>query len=258
MSSMQGRNAVITGGTRGIGRAIAEHLVDLGATVSITGTDRCRVQAVATEIAAAHDGPTVGVDCDVANEPSVVELARQAKAELGVVDVLVTNAAIARRNPVPQISLSEWAEVMAVNVTGTFLSVRELLPLMTGRAPAIVIVASQSGKRGEALLSHYAASKAAQIGMARSFALEFAPKIRVNAVCPGYVETDMLLEHYDVQGRLLGLTPEQVRDELNARVPLGRMQSAASVASAVAFLAGNESSDITGEAINVCGGMIMD
>lgn len=253
-----GKTAVVTGGTRGIGRAIAVGLAQQGARVVITGTDMSRTQAAAREISSEGGRPVEGIVCQVADESQVVALAAHVGRKYERVDVLVNNAAIARRNPILDISLDEWNEVYGVNVTGTFLTVRELLPLMTGPAPAIINIASQAGKRGEALLIHYASSKAAQIGLTKSLALELAPRIRVNAICPGFIETDMILEHYQVQARLRGVEPEQVRGEMVAKIPLGRMQSASSVADVALFLASDSARDMTGQAINVTGGMVMD
>ncbi len=258
MSRFAERTAVVTGGTRGIGKAIASALAGEGATVLLTGTDAERSQQVAEELAAKTGAAVLGTLCDVSKESSVQGLAAVAQDLLGHVDVLINNAAIARRNPIAQISLAEWNEVMSVNVTGTFLTTREMLPLMTGRAPAVVNVASQAGKRGEALLSHYASSKAAQICMTKSLALELAPHIRVNAVCPGFIETDMILQHYEVQAGLRQISPQDVRAEMLAKIPLGRMQQPESIASLVLFLASDDASDMTGQAVNITGGMVMD
>lgn len=258
MLQLEGMTAVVTGGTRGIGRAIVARLAREGATVLLTGTDAERAKDVAVEIAKGTGGTVLGARCEVSDETSVRALSALALSSLSRVDVLVNNAAIARRNAISDITLAEWNQVMAVNVTGNFLVIRGLLPLMTGRAPAIVNIASQAGKRGEALLSHYASSKAAQICMTKSFALELAPRIRINAVCPGFVETDMILEHYQVQAGLRGMEPQDVRAEMLVKVPLGRMQKAESIASLVLFLASDESSDMTGQAVNITGGMVMD
>jgi NAD(P)-dependent dehydrogenase (short-subunit alcohol dehydrogenase family) len=253
-----GRSVVVTGGTRGIGRAIAEAFLTEGARVLITGRGESAVE-VAARLAADHGREVLGFAGDVASEPDVRRLAALVKERFGQLDVLVNNAAIARRNRVRDISLSEWNKVMSVNLTGAFLVTRELLDLMRDRPDAsIVNIASQAGKRGEALVSHYATSKAALIGLTRSLALELAPGLRVNAVCPGYIETDMILEHYRERGRLTGQSSEAVRDEMAARVPMGRLQSAESIAGVVTFLASDEARDMTGQAVNVTGGMVMD
>ena len=254
----EGQVAVVTGGSRGIGRGIAAAFAAEGAQVVITGTETARTEAAAAEIADETGGQVTGRACQIADETGVAVLAEHVRQLHGRVDVLVNNAAIARRNPVSALSTAEWDEVYAVNVTGTFLAVRELLPLMTGDCPAIVNIASQAGKRGEALLTHYASSKAAQIGLTKSLALELAPSIRVNAVCPGYIETDMILEHYQVQARLRGIEPDQVRAEMLARIPLQRMQTVESIAEPALFLASEAARDITGLAMSVTGGMVME
>jgi NAD(P)-dependent dehydrogenase (short-subunit alcohol dehydrogenase family) len=254
----EGQKAIVTGGTRGIGRAIATQLAGEGASVLLTGTDKDRAEKVAEELAFETGRPVWGTHCQVENEESVRALAVRAHELFSSIDVLVNNAAIARRNRIADISLAEWNEVMGVNATGTFLVTREMVPLMTRGFPAIVNVASQSGKRGEALLSHYATSKAAQISMTKSFALELAPHIRVNAVCPGYIETDMILEHYEVQAKLRGIKAHEIRQEMLDRIPLGRMQEPRTIADLVLFLASDQAADITGEAVNISGGMVMD
>lgn len=257
MGSFHGKTALVTGGTRGIGTAIVERLVADGARVLLTGTNARAAADVASRVSERTGGEAIGVRCDVSDERSVSALASTVQSTFGSLDLLVSNAAIARRNRIEDITLAEWNEVMSTNVTGPFLVTRGVKPLMpTGSA--IVIVASQAGKRGEALLSHYAASKAALINMTKSFALEFAPDIRVNAVCPGFIETDMIFEHYEVQAAFRGVAPGVIRSEMLSRIPLGRMQPPESIASVVAFLAGTDASDMTGQAINVTGGMIME
>lgn len=250
--------AVVSGGSRGIGRGIAAALASEGADVLITGTDSARVEAAAADISAQTGGHVTGRACQVADEDNVAALAEYARQVYGRVDTLVNNAAIARRNPIEAITTAEWNEVFGVNVTGTFLMIRELLPLMTGKAPVIINIASQAGKRGEALLTHYASSKAAQIALTKSLALELAPRIRVNAVCPGFIETDMILEHYRVQAHLRGVEPSQIRTEMLDRIPLQRMQTVASIAQVALFLASSAASDMTGQAVNVTGGMVME
>lgn len=254
----EGQVAVVTGGTRGIGRGIAVALATEGARVVITGTDAARTEAAAVQITAETGQQVTGCACHVADETDVAALSAYVRQLHGRVDLLVNNAAIARRNPITAISTAEWNEVYAVNVTGTFLAVRELLPLMTGDSPAIVNIASQAGKRGEALLTHYASSKAAQIGLTKSLALELAPRIRVNAVCPGFIETDMILEHYQVQAGLRGIQPDEVRAEMLARIPLQRMQTVESTADVALFLASQAARDVTGLAVSVTGGMVME
>lgn len=257
MTMFEGKTALVTGGTRGIGAAIARLLAEEGARVMLTGTKVAAAREAGERLSDETGSEVIGIGCDVASEDEVLRLSSELASRFGSVDVLVSNAAIARRNRVEDITLAEWNEVMSTNVTGPFLVTREVKPLMPAGS-SIVIVASQAGKRGEALLSHYAASKAALINMAKSFALEFAPDIRVNAVCPGFIETEMILEHYEVQAVLRGVQPTDIRAEMLARIPLGRMQPPESIAEVVAFLAGPGASDMTGQAINVTGGMVME
>lgn len=225
----------------------------------ITGTDEVRARSVASELSAASTNPVLGIGCDVCSEESVQSLAKKAQSQLGVIHVLVNNAGVATRNPIADITLAEWNGVIETNLTGAFLCTRELLPMLRAApAPVIVNISSQAGKRGQALLGHYVASKAALIGLTRTLALELAPHFRVNAVCPGQIETDMLRDQYEAESRLLGVTPEEVRANFIQQIPLRRMQSPESIAAVVAFLASEDAMDITGEAINVSGGLVMD
>ena len=258
MTDESGRTVVVTGATRGIGRAIVETFAQTGYRILLTGTDEDRAREVAAAIATATGAEVSGVTLQAGDDTSGEALAAEVRARWPRLDVLVNNAAIARRGAVRDVPLEEWNEIFRVNLTGPFLLIKALLPLMTGTTPAIVNVASQAGKRGQSLLGPYSASKAGIINLTKTLALELAPAIRVNSVCPGYVETEMMLEHFEVEGALRGTTGDAVRAEMLANVPLGRMQQPSSVAGLVAFLAGSASQDMTGQSINITGGMVTE
>lgn len=258
MTDEQGRTVVVTGGTRGIGRAIVETFAQTGHRILLTGTDGDRAREVAAAVAAKTGAEVFGIASQSGDDTSGEVLAAEVRARWPRLDVLVNNAAIAKRGAVTDVPLDEWNEVFRVNLTGPFLLIKALVPLMTGATPTIVNVASQAGKRGQALLGPYSASKAGMINLTKTLALELAPAIRINSVCPGYVETEMMLEHFEVEGTLRGTTGAAVRAEMLANVPLGRMQQPSSVAGLVAFLAGSESQDMTGQSINITGGMVTE
>ncbi len=258
MTRFEGRNIVITGGSRGIGLSVAERFVEDGASLIITGRGGNSRDAAAA-LSSKYGTQVESFEGSVDSEEDMAALASHAKDLFGHVDVLVNNAGIAKRNRIEDISLAEWNEVIGVNYTGTFLAVRAMLPLMRGiKGANVVNIASQAGKRGEGFLVHYASSKSAVIGLTKSMALELAPDIRVNAVCPGFIETDMILEHYEKRAAITGQRPEEVKAEMVAKIPLRRMQSADSIANVTAFLASHEAEDMTGQAINVTGGMVME
>ena len=190
--SLEGRGAVITGGGRGIGKAVARYLAEAGASVVVSARSTDQIEAVADELRS--DGYSAhAVTCDVSDEESVQVMADEAASLLGTVDILVNNAGIAPSNPVKRLTLEEWNRVQSINVTGTFLCTRAFLQGMLDRQwGRIVNVASVAGLRGSKYIAAYCASKHAQIGFTRALADEVADQgITVNAICPGYVDTPM-------------------------------------------------------------------
>lgn len=247
-TSQAQRVAVVTGGTRGIGLAVAVALQREGTQVIVTGSTPLEADLPA------------GLDyrqCDVRSADDVESLAKRLNDKYGTVHILVNNAAISSRAALVDTSLLDWTRVLEVNLTGTFLMCRAIVPLMRDGG-AIVNISSQAAKRGEAEIVAYAASKAGQLGLTRSLARELAPDIRVNAVCPAVVETELMLRHYDALATLHGTDSETIRAEYLASIPLGRPQSTESIADAVVFLSGRRASEITGQCLSVDGGMVME
>ncbi len=190
--SLEGRGAVITGGGRGIGRAVARVLAEEGASVVVSARSVDQIEAVAQELRT--DGfQATAIACDVSDAGGVQEMASAAIEALGHVDILVNNAGIARSNPIKRLPLEEWNRILAVNVTGTFLCTQAFLDGMVERGwGRIINVASIAGLRGSKYISAYTASKHAQIGFTRSLAMEVAEDgVTANAICPGYVATAM-------------------------------------------------------------------
>lgn len=253
--SLEGRGAVVTGGGRGIGRAVARSLAEEGAAVVVSARSRDEIEAVAAELEA--DGHRAhAITCDVADEGSVQTMAAAARERLGTVDVLVNNAGIALSNPVKRLPLEEWNRLMAVNATGTFLCSKAFLEGMIDRGWGRVInVASVAGLRGSRYIAAYTASKHAQIGFTRSLAAEVADQgITVNAICPGYVDTPMT--EYSV-ARIVektGVSEEEALGHILALSKQHRLIRPEEIAHVAVMLCGEGAEGINGQAIAIDGG----
>lgn len=255
MTRLEGRGAVVTGGGRGIGRAVAEALADAGARVVVAARTESEIREVAGGLReAGHDAHAVA--CDVTDPASVEALAAEAARRLGEVDILVNNAGVAHSEPLHHLTLEEWNRVLAVNATGTFLSTRAFLPAMVERGwGRVVMVASVAGLTGARYVAAYAASKHAVLGFTRSVAEEVAGRgVTVNAVCPGYVDTDMTRGAIARIVEKTGRSREEVLKSIADRSPQGRLIRPAEVAHAVLSLCAEEAAGITGEALVVDGG----
>jgi 3-oxoacyl-[acyl-carrier protein] reductase len=241
---LTGRTALVTGSTRGIGRAIAETLTGAGARVAVVGRDMAR----ASEAASAVGGGAEGFSCDVADPASVVALVEAVEKSFGQVDILVNNAGLTRDNILFRIKDDDWDAVLDANLRGAFVAIRAVARgMMKRRWGRIVNIASVVGLTGNKGQSNYAASKAGLIGLTKSVAKELGSRnILVNAVAPGYIETDMTA----------AMTPE-ARAALSGMIPLERLGTPSDIAATVAFLASEHASYITGQVLVVDGGMVM-
>jgi 3-oxoacyl-[acyl-carrier protein] reductase len=245
MFDLTGKVAIVTGGSRGIGRAIALSLVRQGARVVLADVLAEAAQGVVGEIVAAG-GQADAVTVDVTVPESVQAAVDQVMASHGRIDILVNNAGIARDQLLMRMKREEWDAVLSINLTGAFTCSQAVLrPMMKQRSGRIISISSVVGQMGNAGQSNYAASKAGIIGFTKALAREVAGRgITVNAVAPGLIDTDMT--------RALS---ESVRAEWAAKVPLGRLGSPDDVAWTVSFLSTEEASYITGQVIAVNGGM---
>jgi NAD(P)-dependent dehydrogenase (short-subunit alcohol dehydrogenase family) len=248
------RHAVVTGAGRGIGLAIAAALAGAGARVTLMGRDRARLDAAAAPL----DG-AAAVAVDVTDEAAVKAAFAAARERFGPIDILVNNAGQAESAPFAKTDLALFERMIAVNLTGTFLCTREALPDMIAKgAGRIVNVASTAGQIGYAYVSAYCAAKHGVVGLTRSLALETAKRgVTVNAVCPGYTETDIVRDAVANIMQKTGKSETEARDALTARNPQGRMVQPAEVADAVLWLASPAAAAITGQAISVSGGEVM-
>ena len=258
MPELTGRRALVTGGGRGIGRAVALDLARAGAAVAVAARTRADVDAVAREVAAAG-GRAVALTADVTRPESVREMFAEARKALGAVDILVSGAGIAPTAPLARTPDALWRDVLETNLSGVFYCLREALPEMSGRGwGRIVHVASIAGKTGYPYIGAYAASKHGVLGLTKVAALEAAPfGVTVNAVCPGYVDTPMLDEGVRRIVEKTGLPAEEARRRLADASPQKRLYTSEEVSALVLFLCGEAARGINGQALNVDGGTLV-
>ncbi len=248
----------VTGAGSGIGRAIALAFAREGARVVVGDVNEDAAQKTAQEIRALG-GRTLAVRVDVTKRPEVEAFFKKAVEEFGKVDIAANNAGVSTMNPVVDLTEEEWDFNMDVNAKGVFLCCQAVARYMIKQGfGRIVNTASMGGKHGIPFLAHYCASKFAVIGFTQSLALELSKyKINVNCVCPGLVRTSMQEREVVWEAKLRGMTPEEVKDEYIRMTPLGRLEVPEDVAKIVTFLASDDAEFMTGQAVNITGGIEM-
>jgi len=249
------RHALITGGGRGIGAAIARRLAAEGLRLTLTGRDGAALQAFAATLPVG----ALALACDVSDAAQVTRAFAAAREHHGPVQVLINNAGQASTAPLHKTDDALWQRMIAVNLTGTFLCTRAALPdmLATG-AGRIVNVASTAGQRGYAYCAAYAAAKHGVVGLTRSLALEVASKgITVNAVCPGFTDTDIVTAGVQQVAAKTGRSEADVLAEFTRRNPQGRLVRPEEVADAVAWLCSDGATAVHGQCLSVSGGEVM-
>ena len=248
MQNLEGKTALVTGASQGIGRACALALAAMGARVALVARNEEKLETVAQEIIAAG-GEAKTFVMDVSDEVSIQTTAKAALAHYGSVDILINNAGITRDTLLLRMKRADWDAVMTTNLTGAFLLTQALLnPMLRARWGRIINITSVVARTGQAGQANYAASKAGLIGFTHSMARELAGRsITVNAVAPGYIETAMTAALDDKQ-----------RQAFLTHIPLGRAGSDQDVAHAVKFLASPQAGYITGHVLDVNGGLYMN
>lgn len=246
MIPLKHKVAIVTGAGRGIGRAIALALARDGASVAVSDINLSNAQAVASELP-----ESFAIATDVSSESNVSQLVEQTIARFGQIDILVNNAGVISTGPLLETSVEDWERTHAVNLKGVFLCTKAVLPaMMTQRSGRIINIASVAGKRGGGFFGNtcYAASKGGVIAFTKGAAREAGSyNITVNAIAPAMIDTDMI-----------SAMPPDVRASLLRSIPLGRTGSVEDVAAAVCFLASDSASFMTGEIMDVDGGLMMD
>lgn len=239
---------VVTGGSRGIGRQIADSFASKGATVVVCATQQSRCDQVASELTAQYGSVALGIQVNVASADEVNEMVKTVVAQFGKIDVLVNNAGITRDNLLLRMSPEDWDAVLSTNLTSIYNTTKAVIrPMLKQKYGRIINMSSVVGVMGNPGQANYAASKAGMIGFSKSIAKEVGAKgITCNVIAPGFVDTDMIES-----------LPKEYLDNIMAQIPQKRLGSSQDVANAVLFLASDLASYITGQVLNVDGGMLM-
>jgi NAD(P)-dependent dehydrogenase (short-subunit alcohol dehydrogenase family) len=253
MSTLAGRHALVTGGGTGIGAAIARALAEAGARVTITGRRREALDAMAESVPGLR-----AVVADVTDEAPLAAAFREAIRAAGPLSIVIANAGAAESAPFVRTGLDAFQRMIAVNLTGVFLTLREGMKAMQGADwGRLVVVASVAGLKGYPYVAPYCAAKHGAVGLVRALAAETAGKgITVNAVCPGYAETPMLETSVERIVAKTGRSEAETRRTLSANMPMGRFVRPEEVAAAVLWLCGPGSDAVTGQAISISGGEV--
>jgi len=253
------KRVLVTGGAAGIGFAIGQEFLHAGAQVTFLGRDdKSLEKAIRAASAASRKGRALSLICDLAKPQDIVRAAQAATELMGGVDILINNAGVGGSRSLTELSDEELDLHLNVNLRATILLTRELLRGMLEQGEGVIInISSQAGKRGFPGITHYSASKAGVIGFTRSLAIEAAPQVRVNAVCPGMVLTAMMQNNIQQTSNQKNISLDDARAEWSSGIPMGRMQQPVDIANAVLFLASDAAREITGEALNVSGGQTM-
>lgn len=252
---LQGRVALVTGGGAGIGRGIALALADKGVRVAVCGRRAELLQQTVDHIRT-QGGIAMGMAADVTHREEVERVVASVVEEWEQIDILVNNAGVSGRTPMDEPDDTQWLQILQVNLTGSYLCTKVVLPHMKGPAYGRIInLSSVLGRFGVPGYAAYCTAKHGIIGFTKALALEVADRgITVNAVCPTWVDTDMARQGIEDTAAVLGMSAEDFRDQAIAAVPIQRMAEVDEIAALTVFLCQPDAAAVTGQAINVCGG----
>lgn len=253
------KHAIVTGGGRGIGAAIATELARLGADLTLMGRNRAKLEDHKEKLVKEFGVKILVVECDVSDGDTVTQAFSAASEQLGPVHVLVNNAGQASPAPFAEMPRNLWDRMLAVNLTGTSLCAQQVLPaMMAAKSGRIINIASTAGLKGYSHMTAYCAAKHGVIGLTRALALETAKLgITVNAVCPGYADTDMTKSAIDNLITAMGKTQAEARQMILRIIPRGSLIQPSEVASLVGWLCSPDAAAVTGQAIAVAGGEVL-
>lgn len=259
MARLKGKSAVVTGSAAGIGKAIAVRLAKDGADLLLADINLEGIEKLSDEIRSGGS-KCHAIKVDVTDTRDVQQMVDRCIELYGKIDIAMNNAGVSTMAPVVELTEKDWDYNMDVNAKGVFLCCQAQMRVMIRQGHGKIInTASMAAKRGIPLLAHYTASKWAVVGFSKSLALEAAKHgITVNCVCPGFVATGMQSREIEWEAKLRQMTPEQVRQEYIDLTPLGRLEQPEDVANLVSFLASEDSDFMTGQAINITGGIEMN
>jgi sorbitol-6-phosphate 2-dehydrogenase len=261
MGQLTDRFALVTGGAQGLGAAICRRLAQEGAHVAVADLKIEQAELVAKAIAEETGRRTLAVQVNVADEAQVQAMVAATMEAFGRIDILVANAGVVRSGAIEEMNLADWRLVLDVNLTGYFLTAKHVVPVMKAQRSGVILqINSKTGKKGSFRNGAYAASKFGGIGLTQSLAMETAEHgVRVNAICPGNLLDSPLWvnELYGQYARRFGITEEEVRQRYIDQVPMKRGCTYDDVTNVLVFLASDQSSYMTGQAINVTGGQEM-
>ena len=255
---LEGQVAIVTGAGRGIGRATALELGRMGSDIVVAEVNRENAERTASQVRGLGRRALV-VPTDITSRKDLGVMVEQTRAEFGRIDILVNNAGIYRAAPTLEVTEEHWDAIMDINAKAVFFTTQAILPTMIEQKRGVIVsLASMAGKIGSRANLPYNASKAAVISMTKSLAVAHAGDgVRVNCVCPGFVDTDMWTAVAHEQSALLNRSPEEFTRQQVRRIPLGRMERPEDVANVIGFLVSPRSDYMTGQALSVDGGLVM-
>jgi len=262
MYNLEGKNAIVTGGGQGLGEAICHKLAENGINVTVADINYDNAKNVFNNLIDKHHIKSIAIKIDVTKSSDVENMVKKTLENFGKIDILVSNAGILYSYEVTEFPEEQFRKIIDVNLIGYFLCAKEVAKVMKGQKSGVIIqINSKSGKRGSYKNSAYAASKFGGIGFTQSIALDLAPyNVRVNAICPGNLLDSPLWVNslYKQYAKKWGITEEEVRQRYINQVPLKRGCTYDDVTSVLLFLISDKASYMTGQAINVTGGQVMD